>query len=155
MGGQGRFVDERLGLAIDADPDLVTPKLEALRAYQLSLPAPPPPPGSFDEAAAARGKVLFEGDARCVSCHSGTAFTDANDTLHTAAEVGQDPTLASRGTTGMYRTTPLRGVWQHPPYFHDGSAATLGDVVDHYDTLQGLGLTGDQRIDLVEYLRSL
>lgn len=155
MGGQGRFVDERLGLDIDSDPDLVTPKLEALRAYQLSLPAPPPPAGSFDEAAAARRKVLFEGDARYASCHSGTAFTDADDTLHTAAEVGQDPTLASRGTTGMYRTTPLRGVWQHPPYFHDSSADTLGDVVDHYDSLQGLGLTEGQRTDLVEYLRSL
>lgn len=155
MGGLGTFVDERLGLDIEADPDMVTPKLEALRAYQLSLPAPPPPEGSYDEAAAERGQALFEGAAQCGSCHLGTAFTDANDTLHTATEVGQDPTLASRGTTGMYRTTPLRGAWQHPPYFHDGSAATLGDVVDHYDALLGLGLTEDQRSDLVEYLRSL
>jgi len=155
MGGQGRFIDERLGLDIDADPDLVTPKLEALRAYQLSLPAPSPPPGSFDTAAATRGKALFEGDARCASCHLGSALTDANDTLHSVGEVGQDPTLASRGTTGMYRTTPLRGAWQHPPYFHDGSAATFDDVVDHYDTLLGLGLTEDQQSDLVEYLLSL
>lgn len=155
MGGLGTFVDERLGINIVADPDLVTPKLEALRAYQLSLPAPPPTPGSYDEAAAARGKALFEGDAQCASCHLGTALTDANDTLHTPEEVGQDPTLATRGTTGMYRTTPLRGAWQHPPYFHDGSAETLDDVVAHYDTLLGLGLTEDQRSDLVEYLLSL
>lgn len=155
MGGQGTFVDERLGIDIVADPDLVTPKLEALRAYQLSLPAPPPPPGSFDETSAAIGRTLFEGKAQCATCHSGAAFTDANERLHTPEEVGLDPTLAMRGTTGMYRTTPLRGVWQHPPYFHDGSAATLTDVVDHYDTLMSLELSEAEKGDLVEYLRSL
>jgi cytochrome c peroxidase len=55
----------------------------------------------------------------------------------------------------MYRTTPLRGAWQHPPYFHDGSAATLADVVERYDAEKGLGLTADQKADLAEYLKSL
>jgi cytochrome c peroxidase len=55
----------------------------------------------------------------------------------------------------MYRTTPLRGAWQHAPYFHDGSAATLLDVVERYDTANGLGLTAEQKADLVEYLNSL
>jgi cytochrome c peroxidase len=49
----------------------------------------------------------------------------------------------------------LRGLWQHPPYFHDGSAATLADVVAHYDGTLGLGLTPVQRADLVEYLETL
>ena len=155
MGGQGTFVDERLGIDIQADPDLVTPKLQALAAYQLSVPAPAPPPGSYDESAAALGKTLFEGKAQCATCHSGPSFTDANERLHTPEEVGLDPTLANRGTTGMYRTTPLRGVWQHPPYFHDGSAATLADVVDHYDALMTLELTEPEKAYLVEYLRSL
>jgi len=155
MGGQGSFSDERLGIDITADPDLVTSKLPALREYQLSLLAPPPPAGSYDEAAAARGRALFEGAAQCASCHSGPAFTDANDRLHSAEEIGQDDTLATRGTTGMYRTTPLAGVWQHPPYFHDGSAETLDDVVAHYDALMSLGLDAGQRTDLVEYLKSL
>jgi cytochrome c peroxidase len=66
-----------------------------------------------------------------------------------------DPVLASRGTTGRYRTTPLRGAWQHPPYFHDGSAATLRDVVDHYDRVLGLRLTELQKQELTEYLKSL
>lgn len=66
-----------------------------------------------------------------------------------------DPAYASRGTTGRYRTTPLRGLLDHPPYFHDGSAATLVDVVEHYDTTLGLGLTDPQKADLVEYLKSL
>jgi len=155
MGGQGSFSDERLGIDITADPDLVTSKLPALREYQLSLLAPPPPAGSYDEAAAARGQALFEGAAQCASCHSGPAFTDANDRLHSAEDIGQDDTLAARGTTGMYRTTPLAGVWQHPPYFHDGSAETLDDVVAHYDALMSLGLDAGQRTDLVEYLKSL
>jgi cytochrome c peroxidase len=52
------------------------------------------------------------------------------------------------------RTTPLRALWQHPPYFHDGSAATLADVVAHYNRVRTLGLTADGQRDLVEYLKS-
>ena len=55
----------------------------------------------------------------------------------------------------MYRTTPLRGLQQHPPYFHDGSAPDLRSVVEHYDALFGLQLSEHQKVDLVEYLKSL
>jgi cytochrome c peroxidase len=55
----------------------------------------------------------------------------------------------------MYRTTPLRALWQHAPYFHDGSGATLLDVVNHYDTQFGLGLSATQKADLVEFLKTL
>ena len=55
----------------------------------------------------------------------------------------------------MYRTSPLAGLWQHAPYFHDGSAATLDDVVNVYDTKRSLGLTAQQKSDLVQYLKSL
>ncbi len=155
MHGQGTFVSEELGIDIRNSPDLVTPKLPALRQYQFSIDAPTPPEGSFDVEAAARGELLFAGKAGCTSCHSGDSFTDAGETLHDAAETGMDPAYALRGTTGQYRTTPLRGAWQHPPYFHDGSAATLADVVEHYDDHFGLGLTPDERNDLTEYLKSL
>jgi mono/diheme cytochrome c family protein len=154
MGAHGDFVDEELGISIMHDPDLVTPKLPALRDYQFSLEAPEPPEGSFDAEAAARGQLLFEGDAQCSTCHTGAAFSDA-PMLHTAEEVGMDPTEASRSKSGMYRTTPLRGAWQHPPYFHDGSAATFEDVVDHYDALLSLELTVEERSDLAAYLASL
>jgi hypothetical protein len=154
MGAHGNFADPRLGIDIRQTPDRVTPMLPALRAYQFSIAAPPPPAGSFDPAAAARGKVLFEGQARCSSCHSGASYTDA-PSLHAAAETGMAPDEARRSATGMYRTTPLRGAWQHPPYFHDGSAATLLDVVKHYDQALGLALTEDQRGDLAQYLLSL
>jgi cytochrome c peroxidase len=66
-----------------------------------------------------------------------------------------NPRYALRSATKMYRTTPLRALWQHPPYFHDGSAATLLDVVEHYDRARDLQLSAAQKQDLVEYLRSL
>jgi hypothetical protein len=154
MGAQGNFEDERLGLDIRHMPDLVTAKLPALREYQFSLEAPLPPDGSFDEAAAMRGQTLFEGIAQCSTCHAGDSYSDA-PMLHEADETGMEPIEAERSITGMYRTTPLRGAWQRAPYFHDGSAATLDDVVMHYDEVLELGLQPPERADLVEYLKSL
>jgi len=66
-----------------------------------------------------------------------------------------EPNEARRSTTGMYRTTPLRGAWQHPPYFHDGSAPTLLAVVAHYNEVFALELTDVEQHDLEQYLRSL
>jgi mono/diheme cytochrome c family protein len=157
MHGHGSFSDPALGIDIQQTPDRVTPVLPVLRAYQLSLNTPPPPAGSFDQAAAGRGKVMFNTTARCASCHLPTmAFTDVNlGVLHDPAETGMDPVRASRLKNDRYRTTPLRALWQHPPYFHDGSAATLLAVVEHYDRVFGLGLSPQQQADLVEYLKSL
>ena len=151
MGGKGDFRDDRIGVVVDSNVDLVTSKLPALRDYQLSIAAPPPP--SVDTAAASRGRVVF--DANCARCHSGTTYTDAGTALHAAAETGMDPLYATRSATKLYRTTPLRGLWQHPPYFHDGSAATLTAVVDHYNTHLALALTAEQKLDLVAFLQSL
>lgn len=155
MGGQGVFVDERLGINIVRTPDLVKSKLPALRAYQLSLDAPPPPANSFDPVAAERGKLVFS--ENCQGCHVGVSGTDNNkgNTLHDPAETGMDAAYAARTTTKQYRTTPLRALWQHPPYFHDGSAESLDAVVTHYNDHLQLGLEEAQRMDLVEYLKSL
>jgi mono/diheme cytochrome c family protein len=154
MHGRGNFSDPRLGIDIRQSPDMVAPKLAALRSYQHSLPAPPPPAGSFDEAGAARGRALF--DRSCASCHVGATNTDNNSgKLHAPAETGMDARYAMRTAKKMYRTTPLRALWQHPPYFHDGSAATLGDVVEHYTRVRSLSLNDQQKRDLVEYLKSL
>ena len=156
MHGQGIFVDPRLGINIVQQPDLVTSKLPALREYQLSLNAPKPSAGSFDVAAANRGRAVFTGVARCASCHVGSILSDINaGTLHDASETGMDPRYAARSAEKRYRTTPLRGLFQHAPYFHDGSAATLADVVAHYEGALNLSLTPAQRNDLIEYLKSL
>jgi mono/diheme cytochrome c family protein len=154
MHGHGNFSDPRLGVNIVQEPDMVTPKLPALRAYQHSIPAPPTPGASYDRAAARRGKVVF--DANCARCHSAGNLTDNNTgVLHDPSETGMDPTYAARTTQKQYRTTPLRALWQHRPYFHDGSAKTLDDVVAHYMRVRNLQLTRRQRKDLVQYLRSL
>jgi len=162
MGGHGTFTEPRTGVAVtNGTDDLVTDKLPALQAYQLSIDAPPAPEGSFDPAAAARGQTLFEGAAGCSGCHSGTEFTDANERLHSPDEVVSEPepagvpSYASRSATKLYRTAPLKGLWQHPPYFHNGTAATLADAVATYDARKGLGLTDAEQADLVEYLKSL
>src|SRR6185503_17200161 len=121
-----------------------------------------PPGGSFDKAAAQRGKQLFRDQAGCATCHQSSALTDvlnepdrSRPFLHDALEVGMDPAYAARTATGKYRTTPLRGLWQHAPYFHDGSAADLPAVVEHYNRLLSLNLTAAKKADLVEFLKSL
>jgi hypothetical protein len=162
MGGQGSFSDPRIGLFIEQSPDLVTPKLPALLAYQLSLRPPKAPARLIDEEAARRGKRVFFGKAGCDTCHQLPNFTDVLSGpdrrapfLHDPSEVGTDPAYAARSATGKYRTTPLRGLLQHPPYFHDGSAKDLAAVVDHYDRLFELKLTRKQKAELVEYLKTL
>jgi mono/diheme cytochrome c family protein len=162
MGGHGSFSDPRIGVTITQTPDLVTPRLAALLDYQLSLRSPKAPKGSFDPEAADRGKSLFRNEAGCEACHQPPRFTDVLGGpdrrvpfLHDPAEVGADPAYAARTATGKYRTTPLRGLLQHPPYFHDGRAADLAAVVEHYDKHFGLHLTAAQKADLVEYLKSL
>jgi mono/diheme cytochrome c family protein len=160
MHGHGHFVDARIGVDVNNPPDLVSSKLEALRAYQFSLGSPAAASGSFDVAAARRGRVVFNGAAKCVSCHFGVALTDINaNRLHAPEAVGQDPAYALRSVTKLYRATPLRGLWNPPqlqgPYFHDGSASTLQAVVAHYVQQFGLALTAQQELDLVEYLKTL
>jgi len=162
MGGQGSFSEPRTGVSVtNGTQDLVTPKLAALQEYQLSLAAPAPAAGSFDATAAARGKLVFDNEGRCATCHEGSLLTDANSRLHPAVDVVSEPepnavpSYASRSATKQYRTAPLAGLWQHAPYFHNGSAATLADVVQAYNTKRSLGLSASQASDLVEYLKSL
>ena len=172
MHGKGNFYDPRLDNAaqfpiaaangfgdIQNSTDLITPKLPALHAYQLSLLAPRPPNGSFDAAAAARGRALFaaDGKANCASCHVPPLFTEPGWNLHSPTEMGIDSFQADRSPDLMYRTAPLMGLWTHTSggFYHDGRFATLLEVVNHYDTLFSLGLTDAEKADLVEYLKSL
>ena len=161
MHGHGSFDEPRTGVSVQNPPDIISEQLPALAAYQLSLSAPPPPTGSFDPAAAARGREVFNGAGQCATCHSGPLLTDANERLHPPSDVVSEPepngapSYASRSATGMYRTAPLHGLWQHPPYFHNGIAPTLEAVVELYDARKTLGLSAQQKADLVQYLKSL
>lgn len=70
-------------------------------------------------------------------------------------ESGGAPRYASRSATKQYRTAPLQGLWQHPPYFRNGTAPTLEAVVQTYNTKRALGLTASEISDLAQYLKSL
>jgi mono/diheme cytochrome c family protein len=162
MGGHGSFSDPRIGVSVTQTPDLVTPKLPALLAYQLSLQTPPPHADSVNRAAARRGADVFSGAGRCATCHKPPLFTDVLSgpdptvpLLHDISEIPTDAVYAARSATKQWRTTPLRALWQHAPYFHDGSASDLLAVVNRYDSFFSLGLTERQKADLVEYLKML
>ena len=153
MHGQGNFSDPRLNVNIVRTPDLVTGKLAALRAYQHSIPAPVST-GKYNEGAAEKGKAIFA--ANCASCHvNGNSTDNNNGVMHSPSETGVSAAYAERTTQKKYRTTPLRGLVRHPPYFHDGSVKSLADVVDHYARVRRISLSGDQKKQLVEYLKSL
>jgi len=167
MHGKGNFSDPRLNdpkypIAVENgfynvtnNPDLITSKLPALREYQHSIDAPKPPAGSYNVAAAGRGKGIFLSKAKCASCHSLPLLAD--NKLHTAAEMGIDDFDAMRSPTGKYRTTPLGGLFTRTKggFFHDGRFATLRDVINHYNDHFLLNLTVSEKQDLEQYLRSL
>jgi len=170
MHGSGVYFDARLKDAAQfpvaarsgswdtrGTPDKVTAKLAALHFYQLAIPAPRPPAGSFDTSAFERGKVLFEGKARCATCHVPPLYTEPGHNLHTPAEIGVDGFQADRSPTHAYRTAPLRGLWTHQKggFYHDGRFATLRDVVNHYDAFFRLGLTEPEKSDLIQHLLGL
>ena len=170
MHGSGTFFDQRLANSSQfpvsarsgswntrGTPDRVTSKLAALHFYQLAIPAPKAPSGAFDSAAATRGQGLFEGKARCATCHVPPLYTEPGENLHSPKEMGVDSFQADRSPTHMYRTAPLAGLWSHQKsgFYHDGRFATLSDVLDHYNGHFNLGLSGQEKRDVVEYLKSL
>ena len=182
MHGVGTFFDERfddtaqfpiaaraqLGhVSTDPDSDQVTSKLPALEFYQLALPAVKPRPGvDFDSEAAKRGDELFSGKANCNSCHREPLWTEPGWNQHTAAEMKIDSFEADRSPGHAYRTMNLagifireRGLFMNPAnkgrFYHDGRFQTLMDVVNSYNQRFNLGLTDEEKQDVVEYLKSL
>ncbi|HKR12571.1 MAG TPA: hypothetical protein VJT15_10965 [Pyrinomonadaceae bacterium] len=170
MHGQGTFYDPRLNDPVKfpiaaregfgnvrANPDLITAKLPALQFYQLAIPAPEPPAGTFNRAAAARGETVFNGVAKCSTCHVPPIFTEPGWNMHKPEEIGIDDFQAKRSPDERYRTAPLKGLWTHQKggFYHDGRFNTLRDVIEHYNTFFSTNLTEQQKTDLVEYLKSL
>jgi hypothetical protein len=165
MHGHGTFIDSRLNDAtkypvaakagfgnVRNNPDLVTSKLPALHFYQLAISAPKPPEGSFNKDAAKRGETVFNGKAKCATCHVPPIFTEPGWNMHTPAEIGIDDFQAKRSPDERYRTTPLKGLWTHQKggFFHDGRFATLLDVVNYYNGFFVLGLNDREKNDLIE-----
>jgi hypothetical protein len=182
MHGKGNFFDPRLDDASQfpiaaangfghvrtpPDEDRITSKLPALHFYQLAIPVPTPRPGvDFSPSAAQRGDALFVGKARCNNCHVKPLWTEPGWNLHTPAEIGIDSFQADRAPDHAYKTQNLAalfirelGIHMNPSnkgrFYHDGRFRTLLDVVDHYNIQFNLQLTQGEKLDLVEYLKSL
>ena len=180
--GIGTFFDERLDdtnkfpiaatarfghISVPPEQDRVTPKLPALHYYQLSLPAPKPKAGvDYDRAAAERGRDVFRGDANCNSCHRTPLWTEPGWNAHTPEEMRIDSFQADRSPDNTYKTQTLsalfvreRGLFMKPEnkgrFYHDGRFQTLLDVVNSYQLRFGLTLSEQEKLDLVEYLKSL
>ena len=121
------------------------------------------------------GEDLFFNKAKCTACHVGNAFTDSR--FHNIG-IGYDPKtqkFADEGRgkitgkaeeIGAFKTPGLRDTALHAPYMHDGSIATLEEVVEHYDKggtpnphldpkMEKLNLTADEKKALVEFMKSL
>jgi mono/diheme cytochrome c family protein len=138
-------------------------KLLDLKAFMESIVSPPP--GDFDEAKAAAGWKLFYGKANCVACHRSAEFTrgksargdiSKNAGIYFTNIVENEP----QGLLGLGIKVPqLRGIASTAPYFHDGSAATLADVVARYTSPDipqvPSTLTADEQASIVEYMKSL
>ena len=120
--------------------------------------------GAALPAEVAAGMRVFFGKGRCVACHSGSGYSD--EQLHAAANA------KVAGAPMRTRTLGLRRIGTTAPYFRDASAATLDDVIDHYDAggcqvqidgvatscdpeLYPLGLTATEKANLKAFLQAL
>jgi hypothetical protein len=163
--GKGNFYDPRLMNATQYpvaaklgfgnkgnEPDLITSKLAALQFYQLAIPAPAAPDTIYNRTAAARGKVLFGGKAKCATCHVPPLFTEPGWNTHKPSEICIDDFQSGRAPENSYVTQGLQGLWTHMKggFYHDGRFATLPDVVNHYNSCKNLGLSEGEKKDLVE-----
>lgn len=169
--GKGNFYDARLmdkkkypvaaklglGNKRSGEDDHVTSKLAALQFYQLAIPAPPAPDSIYDKSAAKRGMAIFNGKAKCASCHVPPLFAEPGWNTHKPSEICIDDFQSSRAPENTYVTQGLKGLWTHMKggFYHDGRFATLMDVVNHYDNCKKLNLSQGEKKDLVEYLKSL
>ncbi len=148
----------------------------ALAAYERTLVSPPT---RFDQWVAGdadaltpsevRGLKLFAGRGRCIGCHTGFAFTDHNfyDIGLPGEDKGRGKEIGLSVADHAFKTPTLRELAWTAPYMHDGSLATLDDVIRHYETggvrrptrsrdlPRALKLTPQERRDLIAFLDTL
>ena len=147
--------DRKAGLSAD---------LDALAAYVGSLDTVGLSPyrnadGTLTTAAVA-GRDIFRGSGQCTSCHSGADFTDsAAGVLHDVGTIKASSGKRLGGPLTGIDTPTLKGAWDSAPYLHDGSAATLLDVLttanagNRHGMTSGLGAAELQQ--LVAYLQQI
>ncbi len=103
------------------------------------------------------GEKIFNGKARCAYCHPAPYYTD-NSMHDLKAERFYKKELVNgmmMASDGKIKTFPLRGIKDSPPYMHDGRCFTLSDVVEYFNLVQQLGLTAQEKKDLVAFMLCL
>jgi len=142
-GSQVHFMSEFMSI-LDFPP---APKLNIYGELDASKATP----------AEVRGEALFNGKARCSSCHSAPYYTD-NSMHNLRAERFYKQTLEGgmmMAQDGPIKTFPLRGIKDSPPYLHDGRCLTLEDSVEYFNLIQQLHLTTAEKKDMVAFLLTL
>jgi cytochrome c peroxidase len=149
---------------------------KAIAVYERTFVSPPTRFDRWiegDEQALSKNEIagfaLFTGKAKCASCHSGFAFTDYafHDIGLPGDDRGRGAVLRLDAVDHAFKTPGLREIGRSAPYMHDGSLATLDDVLRHYaggvverptvskDLAHGLKLSDAERADLIAFLGTL
>lgn len=101
-------------------------------------------------AAELRGEQIFLGKGQCSSCHAAPLYMD--NQMH---DLHLERFLKNEPGDGPMKTFSLRGIKESPPYLHDGRCFTLEDTVEFFNIVQQLRLNGQEKSDLVAFLRAL
>ncbi len=166
---------EQRGAYFDADTVIAVKKgvnildrgaqVQGMAEFQEMLDFPPAPKlkidGKLDPTKATaqelRGQDVFFGKGQCAVCHSGPYYTD--NTMH---NLQTERFFKPRKVNGMMaisdgpiKTFPLRGIKDTPPYLHDGRLLTLDDSVEFFNLVDQTHLTGQEKKDLVAFLKTL
>jgi cytochrome c peroxidase len=166
---------EQRAAYFDGDPVIATKKgvnilergsqVHFMAEFQALLDFPPAPKlgieGKLNPKKATqsemRGQVVFFGKARCGACHPAPYYTD-NLMHNLKAERFYKPRMINgrmASADGPIKTFPLRGIKDSSPYLHDGRLLTLEDTVEFFNLILELGLSAQEKKDLVEFMRSL
>lgn len=166
---------EQRAAYFDGDPVIATKKgvniiergsqAHFMSEFEEILDFPPAPKlnvlGKLDPAKATaeelRGQEIFNGKGQCAVCHTGAYFTD-NLMHNLQTERFYKPQMINgrmASADGPIKTFPLRGIKDSPPYLHDGRLLTLDDSVEFFNLVLGTKLTGQEKKDLVAYLKTL
>jgi len=140
-------------------------QVHAMGEFQEILDFPPAPKLGIDgkldpkkaSAVEMRGQQVFFGKGRCAECHAAPFYTD-NLMHNLQAERFYKSHMVNgmmAASDGPIKTFPLRGVKDSPPYLHDGRLLTLEDTVEFFNLIMGVQLTGQEKADLVAFMRAL
>jgi cytochrome c peroxidase len=140
-------------------------QVDMMAEFQEELGFPPAPKldvlGKLDPSKATpaelRGQDIFFGKGQCGACHTAPYYTD--NLMHDLkTERFFNPTMINGMNEvgdGAVKTFPLRGIKDSPPYVHDGRLLTLDDTVEFFNLVLGTKLAGEEKRDLVAFLRTL